>query len=86
MADVTRPSGGCEGCAGRVIPHYVGPATLLRHFLPAHPSQPLSFADLIKVSYTRTRQEGFRTDHTAAGSKMSFAGNPSPLITNLFAR
>ena len=42
IADVKRPSGGREGHAGRVIPHYVGPATLLRHSLPAHPFQPLN--------------------------------------------
>ena len=51
---VKRPSGGCEGYAGRVIPHYVGPATLLRHFLPANPSQSLNFADLIRVSCVLT--------------------------------
>jgi len=39
IADVTRPSGDCEGQAGCVIPHCVGPATLLRHSLPARPSQ-----------------------------------------------
>ncbi len=39
IADVTRPPGGCEKNAGRVIPHCVGPATLLRHSLPARPSQ-----------------------------------------------
>ena len=39
IADVKRPSGGCEKHAGRVIPHCVGPTTLLRHSLPAHFSQ-----------------------------------------------
>ena len=47
---VKRPSGGIEERAGGVIPHYVGPATLLRHSLPAHPSLPLIFADLIRAS------------------------------------
>ena len=59
IADVKRPSGGCEKHAGRVIPHCVGPTTLLRHSLPAHFSQPLSFADLIRVSFTfATRPSG----------------------------
>ena len=49
---VKRPSGGIEEHAGCVIPHYVGPTTLLRHSLPAHPSLPLIFADLIKASLT----------------------------------
>ena len=39
VTDVTCPSGGCEKHAGCVIPHGVGPATLLRHSLPACPSQ-----------------------------------------------
>ena len=47
---VKRPSGGIEERAGGVIPHYVGPATLLRHSLPAHSSLPLIFADLIRTS------------------------------------
>ncbi len=47
---VKRPSGGIEERAGCVIPHYVGPATLLRHSLPAHSSMPLIFADLISAS------------------------------------
>ena len=47
-----RPSGGIEERAGGVIPHYVGPATLLRHSLPAHSSLPLIFADLIRASYS----------------------------------
>ncbi len=50
IADVKRPSGGCEKHAGCVIPHCVGPTTLLRHSLPAHLSQPLNFANLIRVS------------------------------------
>ena len=50
---VKRPSGGIEERAGCVIPHYVGPATLLRHSLPAHSSLPLIFADLIRASLTK---------------------------------
>ena len=50
IARAERPSGVCERCAGRVIPHYVGPATLLRHSLPAHLSQTLNFAELIRAS------------------------------------
>ena len=35
------------------IPHCAGPPyTLLRHSFPAHPSQPLIFANLIRVSLT----------------------------------
>ncbi len=49
-AGVKRPSGGRKGHADRVIPHCAGPPHyLLRHSLPAHPSLPLSFADLIRV-------------------------------------
>ncbi len=50
-ADAKRPSGGREERSGCVIPHYVGPAMLLRHSLPAHPSQPLNVADLIRGSF-----------------------------------
>ncbi len=53
VADAKRPSGGREGRAGRVIPHYAGPAALLRHSLPARPSQPLNFAELIRGSLRR---------------------------------
>ncbi len=54
---VKRPSGGIEARAGGVIPHYVGPATLLRHSLPAHTSLPLIFADLIRASLGKTVSE-----------------------------
>ena len=57
---VKRPAGVCERHTGRVIPRYVGPATLLRHSLPAHLSQPLNFADLIRVSFTHSERDSIK--------------------------
>ena len=77
---VKRPSGGREKHAGRVIPHCVGPATLLRHSLPAHFSHPLNFADLIRVSLIV-----FALTGCSAGSSLAPAGDAGAALVSTAA-
>ena len=71
---VKRPSGGIEERAGGVIPHYVGPTTLLRHSLPAHSSLPLIFADLIRASFKKERQRRQGPVSSVIGRRLSACG------------